>query len=105
MDSGRCAHNIVRFPRPVLARRSVMSSMPNPFGSTRPLGYESRADASVVAPFFNIVYAWMAAGLAVTALVAWFVSTRADIQQLVFNMPVLIGLFIAQIALVWTISA
>jgi FtsH-binding integral membrane protein len=62
-------------------------------------------ERSTVAGFFNIVYAWMCAGLALTAVVAWLVSTREDIQRLVFNLPVLIGLFIAQIALVFTISA
>jgi FtsH-binding integral membrane protein len=33
------------------------------------------------------------------------VSTREDIQRIVFNLPVMIGLFIATLALVWTISA
>src|SRR5215218_6238911 len=82
----------------------AMARFPSPYGA-QPIGYESRANVGAVAGFFNIVYAWMCAGLALTAVVAWFVSTREDIQRLVFNFPVLIGLFIAQIALVFTISA
>jgi uncharacterized protein len=83
-----------------------MARFPNPYGSAQPYGgYESRADAGVIARFFNVVYAWMAAGLGLTAVVAWYVSTREDLIQQVFRGPVLIGLIIAQLALVWTISA
>jgi hypothetical protein len=82
-----------------------MARFPNPYGSTQPLGYETRADAGVVAAFFNVVYAWMAAGLALTAVVAWWISTRPDLMQQVFRGPVLIILVVAELALVWTISA
>jgi uncharacterized protein len=63
------------------------------------------AERAAVVSFINIVYAWMCAGLALTGLVAWWLSTRPDLMQQVFRMPVLIGLFIAEIALVFTISA
>ena len=82
-----------------------MARMPHPFGQAQPLGYETRAEPGVVARFFNVVYAWMAAGLALTAVVAWWVSTREDLMQQVFRGPVLIGLIIAQLVLVFTISA
>jgi FtsH-binding integral membrane protein len=65
----------------------------------------SAADRSTIATFFNVVYAWMAAGLGLTAVVAWYVSTREDIQRMVFNLPVLIGLIVVELALVWVISA
>ena len=80
---------------------------PNPFRPTRPLdlGYEAGADAGAVTRFFNAVYAWMAAGMALTAVVAWFVSSRPELMEQVFRGPVLIGLFIAQLVLVFTISA
>ena len=86
-----------------------MARFPNP----RPFGPASRygvadhagADAGAISRFFNAVYAWMAAGLALTAVVAWFVSSRPDLMAQVFRGPVLIGLFIAQLVLVWTISA
>ena len=87
-----------------------MARFPNPntFGPSRPydMQYESRADTVTVARFFNAVYAWMAAGLALTAVVAWYVSTRPDLMARIFgNGLVLFGLIIAQLALVFTVSA
>ena len=82
-----------------------MARYPGPYESARPLGYETRVDAGVIARFFNVVYAWMAAGLALTAVVAWYVASREDLVQQVFRGPVLIVLVIAQLALVFTISA
>jgi len=85
-----------------------MSQIPNPFGNVRrggmPLQYESQADSVTVAQFFNMVYAWMASGLALTAVVAWWVSTQPQIFSLLRG-PGLLILFIAELALVWTISA
>jgi uncharacterized protein len=82
-----------------------MARFPNPYGSAQPYGYETRVDTGVIARFFNVVYAWMAAGLGLTAVVAWYVASREDLMQQVFRGPVLIGLIIAQLALVVTISA
>jgi FtsH-binding integral membrane protein len=82
-----------------------MARFPNPYGSAQPLDYEAGVDAGVVARFFNVVYAWMCAGLALTAVVAWWVSTRPDLMQQIFRGPMLIVLIIAELALVWTISA
>lgn len=83
-----------------------MSRMPSPFGPARSYGMDTtRVDDATVARFFNAVYAWMSAGLALTALVAWWVASRPDLMAQVFRGPVLIGLFIAQIVLVMTISA
>ena len=89
-----------------------MSSMPNPFsnfearraGGAGTLGYESQADAVTVAQFFNMVYAWMASGLALTAVIAWWVSTHPQILRSL-GMGGLLVLCIAELALVWTISA
>jgi FtsH-binding integral membrane protein len=47
----------------------------------------------------------MAAGLAVTALVAWWVASRPDLLRQIFSPGLLIVLIIAQLALVWTVSA
>lgn len=76
----------------------------NPFAAPQ-IGYRSRQDAMSVAGFFNAVYGWMSAGLALTAVVAWAVSHNAAILQDVLNPGTLIVLVIAQLALVWTISA
>ena len=68
------------------------------------LEYESRADSATVAQFFNAVYAWMATGLALTAVVAWWVSTQPAVMAQIFRGPMLIALIIAELALVFVIS-
>jgi FtsH-binding integral membrane protein len=40
-----------------------------------PLGYESQADSITVSQFFNMVYAWMCVGLALTAVVGWYFAS------------------------------
>jgi FtsH-binding integral membrane protein len=89
-----------------------MSAAPNPFGfgtagRARPRDYAppTVADASVVARFFNVVYAWMAVGLALTALVAVYVSQRPDWMARIFTPGVALGLFVVYIVLVMTISS
>jgi FtsH-binding integral membrane protein len=83
-----------------------MSQFPNPFQPSRPvdLDYGRQLDVGVVARFFNAVYAWMAAGLAVTAAVAWWVSTRPDLMQQIFRGPVVLVLFLAELVLVFTVA-
>jgi FtsH-binding integral membrane protein len=75
-----------------------------PSGQPQELQYESRADSTTVAAFFNAVYAWMAAGLALTAVVSWWVSTQPQIWQQLFRGPAILILIVAQLALVITIS-
>ena len=48
-----------------------------------PLDYAT--DSRSVASFFNAVYAWMAVGLAVTALVAWFVSQSPELLRIIYS--------------------
>jgi uncharacterized protein len=69
------------------------------------LQYESRADSATVAQFFNAVYAWMAAGLALTAVIAWWVSDQPALMAQIFRGPMLIALIIVELALVFVISA
>jgi FtsH-binding integral membrane protein len=78
-----------------------MSQYPNPFADARggPLGYESRTDSVTLVQFFNSVYAWMASGVALTAVVAWWVSTQPQLAQL-FAGPTRWVLLIVQIGLV-----
>src|SRR5438045_1058144 len=85
-----------------------MSHYPGPYDAyqqPQELQYESRVDSTTVAAFFNAVYSWMAAGLALTAVVAWWVSTQPQVMRQIFRGPALIVLFLAEIALVITISA
>ena len=87
-----------------------MSRMTNgPFGPARnAFGRPTFIDQSEVGEmstgqFFNAVYAWMAAGLALTALVAYWVSTNAS--PAMFNGGTFIILFIVEIGLVMAISS
>lgn len=86
-----------------------MSRLNQPFRGGGYIGqpsYEIDATrARAIATFFNAVYAWMAAGLALTAVVAWWVSTQPQVMQQVFRLPVLIGLFVVEMVLVGIVSA
>ena len=46
--------------------------------------FPQTADSSVVVSFFNVVYAWMAVGVALTGLVAWVVSQNKQLMDLVY---------------------
>ena len=80
-----------------------MSRYPSPFGVPQGLDYESGASSSTIARFFNAVYAWMAAGLALTAVVAWWVSTQPQLLAMIHG-PVMFILFLVLIGLVITVS-
>jgi FtsH-binding integral membrane protein len=85
-----------------------MSSMqPTPFGGWRnsnTLDYSAGSASDVVVRFFNAVYAWMCAGLGLTAVVAWWVSTQPQLMRQIFTGPTLLILFLVEIGLVITIS-
>jgi len=48
------------------------------------VGYESAADSLTVAQFFNMVYAWMCVGLALTAVVGWYVA-HSSIAPMIYG--------------------
>ena len=81
-----------------------MSMFPNT-NRPYPMAYEAQgAGAAAITTFFNAVYAWMAAGLALTAVVGWYVSTQPDILQMFVGTPLMWICIIAELALVFTIS-
>src|SRR3954453_10225721 len=80
-----------------------MARFPNSSYGATPLGYESRANSTTISQFFNAVYAWMAAGLALTAVVAWWVSTQPQLMMSLRG-PGLVGLFLVQTGLVTAVS-
>jgi len=56
--------------------------------------------------FIRSVYNWMAIGLGLTGLVAFYVSNNESLQRIIFgNQLLFFGLIIGQFALVFTISA
>ncbi len=63
-------------------------------------------DVSVATLFMRQVYLWMAAGLGITAVTAWQVAGSETIRTMIFgNTFVLIALVIAQLGLVFALSA
>lgn len=80
--------------------------MTSPFAS-RPFDAAALPGADArVAGFLRSVYAWMAAGLAVTAVVAWYVATSpAIVQTIVSNRAIFWVLIIAQFGVVVALSA
>lgn len=61
---------------------------------------------SITNEFIRSVYNWMGIGLALTGLIAYYVSTDISIQNLIFgNKLVFFGLIIGELALVFFISA
>jgi len=60
----------------------------------------------LVNEFVRSVYNWMGIGLAVTGMVAFFVANNPTMKSLIFGNPVIFfGLLIAELALVFSISA
>jgi FtsH-binding integral membrane protein len=56
-------------------------------GARKPWELDYARDDKSISKFFNVVYAWMAVGLAVTAAVAWFVSHSPSLMKMFFGNP------------------
>jgi FtsH-binding integral membrane protein len=87
-----------------------MSQYPQqqPWQPARPHELDYGRDTRVVASFFNIVYAWMAVGLALTGVVAWLVSQNDQLMSLVYasrGTYVLLGLGAFGIAMLVQMAA
>jgi FtsH-binding integral membrane protein len=83
-----------------------MSQFPNPTQSRRQafnLDYSGLRE-NVLGRFMNAVYSWMCVGLAVTAAVAWWVSTNPALMKTVLSGGGFLLLLVAEIALVVVIS-
>jgi len=84
-----------------------MSNFGSPFTPDRrvgPLDYAGPGSMAL-AHFMNQVYAWMAAGLALTAVVAWGVSLNPHTVAMINGTGLVWVIIIAQLVLVFTISA
>jgi len=84
--------------------------MPNwnqgPFNPVSPFGSDDAAIAGspAMATFFNAVYGWMAAGLGLTALVAFGVSHNIEALHALFNGPTLLVLMLVEFGLVMAVA-
>lgn len=72
----------------------------------QPISLKQTQVQAQVNEFIRSVYNWMAIGLGLTGLVAFYVSNNESLQRIVFgNQLLFFGLLIGQLALVFTISA
>lgn len=78
-----------------------------PQSSNRPYELDYATSDKTLSKFFNVVYAWMAVGLAVTAAVAYFVSQSPTILRAIYGrgpaaaVVVALGMF----AIAWGVQA
>jgi len=79
-----------------------MSRYPNSY--SQPPQVLDYGSSGVVARFMNNVYAWMAAGLALTAVVAWLMSRNATALSAILRPGTFIVLFLVELGLVMAIS-
>ena len=73
---------------------------------TAPLHQTETQTRAIVNSFVRSVYNWMAIGLSITGLVAFYVANNPTLLQLIYGNPVVqIGLFIGTLGMVFYISA
>ena len=70
-----------------------------------PFGASTVAAQERVTTFLRTVYGWMCAGLGITALVAYSIVSTGMVQVLVSSHLLFVGLFVAQIGIVFYLSA
>ncbi len=77
------------------------------FGAQRDnvVGYESQADTLTVAQFFNMVYAWMCVGLALTAVVGWYFASSGLYQSIYASRGGYIFIALAAFGIAWYVQS
>lgn len=79
-----------------------MSMYPN----SRRLELDYATDDRTLFSFFNAVYAWMAVGLAVTAVVAWLVSQSQTMLNIVYaGRGMVLAMALGAFAIAWFVQA
>ena len=76
-----------------------------PQSESRRYELEYGTDDRAVFHFFNTVYAWMCAGLAVTATVAWLVSQNYALLQVIHTRGVAVAFLLGSLVVVWSIRS
>ena len=80
-----------------------MSQFPNPYGMNRSQPWDMAGSSNpAITRFFNAVYAWMCAGLAVTAAVSWYIAQSPQMVMSLYR--AWIPLVIVELVLVVVIS-
>src|SRR5688500_11535229 len=85
-----------------------MSNFPNQFGGAfggsradGRLEYESQVDSMTVGQFFNMVYAWMCVGLALTAVVGWYFASSGLYQSIYASKGGYVVIALAAFGIAW----
>jgi FtsH-binding integral membrane protein len=77
-----------------------------PQSDARKFELEYATDERSVFNFFNAVYAWMAVGLAVTAVVAWYVSRTPALLQVIYaGKGTAVAFMLGAFALAWFVQS
>jgi uncharacterized protein len=84
-------------------RRPTMSQWPTQqaFGGPAELGYESQTDTMTLSRFFNAVYAWMCVGLALTAVVGYYVASSGLYRQIYASKGGYLVIALGAFAIAW----
>jgi FtsH-binding integral membrane protein len=76
------------------------------YPDARPAQLDYGTDERAIVNFFNAVYAWMAVGLAVTALVAWFVSQQPELLRILYSgRGVAIAMALGAFGIAWYVQS
>ena len=75
-----------------------------PDANVRKIGLEYSTEDRAVFSFFNTVYAWMAVGLALTAVVGWFVAASGLVPVLFQSSFTIIALMLGAFAIAWSVQ-
>ncbi len=82
-----------------------MTRFPGPYQGAgfreNTLGYESQADSITVGQFFNVVYAWMCVGLALTAVVGWYFASSGLYQTIYASKGGYVFMALAAFGIAW----
>jgi uncharacterized protein len=65
----------------------------------------TEASVDRIVAFLRAAYGWMCAGLAITAVTAWFVSSSPSLLQTIRSGPLYLVLVVAQLGIVYVLSA
>jgi uncharacterized protein len=88
----------------------MMTNYPNQFGGSlgragTQLDYESQADSLTVGQFFNMVYAWMCVGLALTAVVGWYVAHSSIAPMIYSSRGGIVVIALGAFAIAWFVQS
>jgi FtsH-binding integral membrane protein len=80
-------------------------SYPSPYEAPRRVELDYATDEKSVFNFFNTVYAWMCAGLAITATTAYLVSMNVQLVRALHGRGIAVAVLLGSVLIVWGIRS